>query len=86
MIEVILVLIIIYLIVSDEQDDGMTNGVDYAKVSQIMANPKLFSKSGTLRNAKAKLPWIDPVLYEDIRNLAIQGNFNEANIINSLSI
>jgi hypothetical protein len=31
-------------------------------------------------NTKRALGWVDPVMYEDVRNLILDGNFNAINI------
>ncbi len=85
-VETVLILIIIYLVMTDEPADGMTSGVKRERAEQIAQNAHLFSKFGSLKAAKRKLSWMDPVTYEDMRNLSLQGKFDETNIINILNV
>jgi hypothetical protein len=84
-VELLLILVIFYLLI-DSDSDGMTAEMKSICVSQIMSNKQLFTINGTLKDAKNKLPWLDPVTYEDIRHAVLSNNFNESNIINILSI
>ena len=84
-IEIVLVIVILYLLF-DNTEDGMTPDIkrDYAR--QVLKNEHLFSRHGTLQVAKSQLNWLDPVAYEDIRDAFRTNKFNEANIINILSV
>jgi hypothetical protein len=84
-IEVVLILLILYLLI-DDKEDGMTSDVKHEYARHILNNEYLFSNHGTLQLAKTKFNWIDPVIYEDVRDAFRSGKFNESNIINILSI
>ncbi len=85
MINVLLIIIILYLLF-DNKDDGMTNNITSLYAKQVVDNAHLFSTQSTLQLAKSRFNWLDPVMYEDIRDAFRTNKFNEANIINILNV
>ena len=41
---------------------------------EIIQNEGMFT--GGIESVKKKIPWMDPVLYEDVRNLSFKKNIN----------
>ena len=50
-----------------------------AKAKEIIGAREDFADT-TLENARRKLPWLDNVMYEDLRSLARSGKFDTDNI------
>ena len=49
-------------------------------VRKIMGGKDYFSSGGNLDEVKKSMPWMDAVLYEDLRHMYGKGNFTESNI------
>jgi hypothetical protein len=74
---VILTILIIIIIYRNRATEGLVNkptNDDVEKyTNDIISNRPIFG--GSFYAAREKLPWIDPILYEDARILSKQNNF-----------
>ncbi len=52
-------------------------------VTQILNSKRVFGQS--LNSARSELPWIDAVVYEDVRELISDNKFNKDQLNNILS-
>ena len=75
-----ILLIIVYLEKRNTTSEGLTTKPTDKSVDilskEVVENKNLF-KNSSLSNAKRKLPWVDVIIYEDIRKL---DNFTIENI------
>lgn len=84
----IIAAVIIYIVYHDKKD-GLTSRPDdivkqkYTNI--ILSNPELFSPNVNLSNARNKIPWIDAILFNDIKLLKHNNDFNFENILKILS-
>mgnify|MGYP001593462398 FL=1 len=80
----IIILLILYIITT-KCSEGLSNKPNQADIinytSDIMQNREIFGSRGTFYNARNKMPWIDPILYEDARMLAMRNNLNNESVM-----
>lgn len=81
---VILVLVIILCLFKPTCYEGLISkptDIDIKKfTSEVIGNKEVFH-NGSFYNAREKMPWIDPIAYEEIRMLANQNNLDNNSII-----
>ena len=82
---VILVIIVLSCVVR-ENFTGMPSHDDKLRlVNKALARAELFNpKHGRYLTAKSHIAEIDNVIYEDFRNLARSGNFNQQSLLSAL--
>ncbi len=51
-------------------------------INEILNNKKIFGNRHTYYSAKEKIPWMDAIIYEDVRQLARQNNLNKNSVNN----
>lgn len=56
-----------------------------AMINTLAANEQMFAKPMSLRAARYIIPWLDAVVYEDMRHLSSGGNFTKGRIGKALS-
>ena len=81
---ILIVLLLILLLVKNNRECLVSRPKSdmIPKMTQdIIQNEGMFT--GGIELVKQKLPWVDPVLYEDVRNLSIKKNIN-ANTVSNL--
>ena len=83
----VLLIIFMYLLFTMDGDEGLTNKPTDAEkqgyIDDIINNKSFFSNKKTYYAAKEKLPWLDAIIYEDVRYLVRQNNLNK-NSLNSV--
>ena len=79
----VVIIIIGILVLLNVQTEGLTskpsNFEKQKYTNEILANKNIFAKS-TFYNAKEKMPWLDALIYEDVRQLVRQNNLNKNSI------
>ncbi len=69
------------------QKEGLTSKPTEAEkvqfTNEIIENKDYFTENG-LKKLRNKLPWMDPILYEDVRKLHYGGALNQENVRNLL--
>jgi hypothetical protein len=85
----IIVAALIFYIVCSGRKDGLTSrptGVMKQKYANlILSNPELFNPNVNLSKVRDSIPWIDAVLFNDIKLLKRNNDFNFENIEKILS-
>ena len=81
---ILLLLILLLAVLLMPKRDCMTggkpsNGQVIKYTNDMLKNQHVFI-GGTLYEAKEKMPWIDPIIYEDARNLARQNKLNRESL------
>lgn len=75
----IAIFILAYLIFANKKCENFQSKPNATEIqkykSDIMSNKELFQNQ-TLRDVQKKLPWIDPITFEDVRHLANNNNFH----------
>jgi hypothetical protein len=82
----ILVVFVIALVSTNYKEGLVSKPNDAEKVqyfNDIVNNKHIFGGQGTFYEAKEKMPWMDAIIYEDVRQLARQNNLNK-NSVNSV--
>ena len=51
-------------------------------INEILNNKKIFNNRHTYYSAKEKIPWMDAIIYEDVRQLVRQNNLNKNSVNN----
>lgn len=87
---VILILIVLIMIVLSGKKEGLTTKPDdrsrHVMAETIVHNRSLFTgKNPNFNRAKRHFDWMDPVLYEDVRNLSRNGKLDKDNVIKVLA-
>lgn len=80
---VLIVFCIIWLYLYTTDREGMRSRPSNKQLDQytsdIIKNRELFINN-SLRGVQREIPWVDPVIYEDIRLLAHRGGMTEQNV------
>jgi hypothetical protein len=80
----ILVIVIVVYFLCKCRTEGLTNKPSKEQkqymLNQMLNHKELFSTS--LENTKNKLPWVDAVVYEDVRSLIYKNRFDKNNLGN----
>lgn len=80
---IISIVIIFYLSVKECKKQGLhsrPSSEEAAKLSKEIIQNKEYFSDRTYYEAREKMDWLDPVTYEDIRNLSIKNNLNYESI------
>lgn len=85
----LLILIFVFIIVNDCRTEKLTSrpSPEQAKKmsNEILRNKDLFTNHRhTAKTVGQRLPYVDVVLYEDLRNLARNEQFTDRNIYNTI--
>lgn len=62
---------------NNEEKNGM--------ISEVMKHADLFRNAGNLELARNEMPWMDAIVYEDLRRLMSRNKFNKSDIANVLT-
>lgn len=82
-----LLLLVVYKnAISKERLTSKPNPEQLEQMSNlIMDNSNLFDEGSSFRKAKKKIKWIDVIIYEDMRKLKRNNQFNKISIMNSIN-
>lgn len=77
----VIIVILILLIFKPKCPEGLVSKPSNQEINkftnEIIQNRELFGGNSTFYIAREKMPWIDPIAYEDIRMLARQNILNK---------
>ena len=74
---VLIIILIVLILFKNNREYLVSKPKDHMipKMAQeIMQNEGMFT--GGIESVRKKLPWVDPVLYEDVRNLSFKKNIS----------
>ena len=75
---VVIIIIIAYNIKCKEGLVSRPLGATRQKyINDILNNKNMFDKRHTYYSAREKMPWLDAIIYEEVRHLARQNNLNK---------
>ena len=85
----IVIILITILILLSSSKESLTARPDHKSkhflAREILHNRSLFSgRQPNFDRARTHLTWLDPILYEDVRNLSRHNKLNKENIIKVL--
>ncbi len=79
------IVVLLLLIFKPTCSEGLTSKPTVSDVNkytgEIIQNREVFGGKGTFYSAREKMPWIDPIAYEEVRQLARSDNLNHSSII-----
>ncbi len=79
----LIIIVLLVLLLKPKCSEGLVTkptGEDIHKYSKdILINREVF-KNGTFYRAREKMPWIDPIVYEEVRLLATKNNLNDVSV------
>ncbi len=81
---VIGILVLVFLIYPDCTEGLIAKPSDAERIEYIDAilnNRTLFTGRYTYYSAKEKIPWLDALIYEEIRQLVRQNNLNKKSLL-----
>lgn len=86
---IVVVCVVLFMLMNSRRVESMQNRPSQAErammARQLMAVRSDFDKADGLDRMKSKLDWIDPVVYEDLRRLHIDGMLSDRSIDQLLS-
>lgn len=86
---IVVVCVVLFMLINSRRVESMQNRPSQAErammARQLMAVRSDFDKADGLDRMKSKLDWIDPVVYEDLRRLHIDGMLSDRSIDQLLS-
>jgi len=66
---VVIIIIMFMLITNREALSARPDAEEKEQIIRDVLTNRYFFRSGKLNDAKKKFPWVDPVIFEDIRRL-----------------
>ena len=83
----ILICLLVYILIKQNNREGFQSAEVVNKKAKILyKNKDLFQPHTSYSSIKTKIPWIDPVIYNDIFSLSRKEKMSVDNIKNALYI
>lgn len=88
MYQIKVLLILLLLIIArghPKKEEGFSSKQEIKQKSkEIFANKNMFYPGAKYSKIKSNMPWIDPVIYDDVYKLALNKNLSISNLENTL--
>lgn len=80
------IILLIILQYQTKNQEGFTNQKEIKhKSRELYQKKKLFYPDAKYSNVKSSIPWIDPVVYNDVYTLSLKEKLTISNLENTLS-
>jgi hypothetical protein len=80
---IVIILVLIWIVFKSKYSEGLVqkpSDLEIKKFTNDVINNKNVFYGGSFYTAREKMPWIDPIAYEELRMLAKQNNLNNMSI------
>lgn len=84
----VIVTLILLKVLTNCQRDSLITRPDHATretmAADVLKNKRIFNSAVDVSDIRHRMPWMDAVIYEDIRKLSQTGKFEKKNIYDVL--
>lgn len=83
--KVIYITLLLFFVCYQNKKEGFSTNDLSQKSNEVLQKKYLFKPGVSYSNVKENLPWVDPVIYNDIYKLSLKEKLTISNLENTLS-
>jgi hypothetical protein len=83
--KLIYIIFLVFLVKYQNKKEGFTSMDLSQKSNEVLQKKYLFKPGTKYSNVKENIPWVDPVIYNDIYKLSLKENLTISNLESTLS-